>query len=320
MKEKRKGKYRRLTQEQFIEKCKENQKIDLDYSKLEYVTQHDKCEVLCIKHNLVYSQQAQSLMLGKIGCSECLREYKSKRASSHLSEFIEKLDAKFPEHGFDFSKAIYEKASVHIEVTCKEGHTFNAKPNNLMSGHGCPSCFNIRKGHLHNKGRESYILKFRAVHGDLYDYSTVSEFKNCKQKVIVTCPTHGEFSITPDNHVQGKGCPLCGGSGFQPQKSGTFYILKVTDDVIKFGVTNNIERRLKEIRRYSSFDIQPMYLFNFASGYTALDIENKVYRSKDITRKVVSKVDMKHGYVETTYLSNLSKILSIVYEHEDQLL
>ncbi len=155
MKEKRKGKYHRLTQDEFIEKCKANQKIDLDYSKLEYITQHDKCEVLCVKHNIVYSQQAQSLMIGKIGCTECLREYKSKRASSHLSEFIEKLDAKFPEHGFDFSNAKYEKASVHIEVTCKEGHTFNAKPNNLMSGHGCPSCFNIRKGHLHNKVRES---------------------------------------------------------------------------------------------------------------------------------------------------------------------
>lgn len=320
MREKRKGKYRRLTRENFIEKCKVNQKIELDYSKLVYLTQHDKCEVTCIKHNNTYWQQAQSLMLGGIGCLECLKEYKSKQASSNLSEFLEKLNARHPEHGFDFSKAEYKRASEHIEVTCKEGHTFNVKPNNLMSGHGCPSCFNIKKGHLHNKGTESYILKFKEVHGDRYDYSEVHDFKNCKQKVTVLCSQHGSFLITPDNHVQGKGCPLCGRSGFQPQNAGTFYILKITEDVIKFGVTCDLQRRLKELSRYSSFPISPLYIFNFKSGYTALDIENRVYKDRSIVRNVVSKLDLPSGYVETTYSSNIPKILSIVDEYKDQLL
>ena len=318
MKEKRKGKYRRLTQEQFIETCKVNQKIGLDYSKVAYLTQHDKCEVTCIKHSNTYWQQAQSLMLGGIGCIYCLKELKSKNTVSNLEDFLLKFNTKFPDNGLDFTKAKYEKASVHIDVTCKLGHDFKVKPNNLMSGHGCPSCYNIRKGHLHNKGRESYIMKFREVHGDFYDYSTVTEFKNCKHKVIVTCPSHGEFSITPDNHVQGKACPLCGGNGFQPQNPATFYILRVSEDVIKFGITNNIERRLKELSRKSSFDITVLYSFKFDDGYTALNIENRVYKDKSIVRSVVSKADMKEGYVETTYASNLSKILDIVYEYEDQ--
>jgi hypothetical protein len=313
---KRQGKYYRLTQEDFIEKAIQNQIVPLDLSGFVYKTQHDKYELTCLKHNITYMQKGQAILLGSVGCQECLKASKSKNASSNLSEFIDKFVVKFPEKLFDFSKSVYIKANKHIEVVCDKGHKFSVKPNNLMSGHGCPECHRIKLGFLFSTGRDGYIAKFKEIHRDRYDYSTVGEFKNCKQKVDVTCYEHGIFKITPDNHVQGKGCPLCGKSGYQPQRSGIFYILKVSDNVIKFGITNDIERRLKELSKRNSYNLEVLYKFEFDDGYIAQTIESEVYRDSSIIRNVVSKADMPSGYVETTYYSNLSKILDIVYKYK----
>lgn len=57
------------------------------------------------------------------------------------------------------------------------------------------------------------ITKFRAKHGDRYDYSKV-EYVTAKTKVVVICAEHGEFMVTPNNHLSGYGCAKCAGKGF----------------------------------------------------------------------------------------------------------
>lgn len=59
--------------------------------------------------------------------------------------------------------------------------------------------------------REEIIGKFKAVHGDRYDYSAV-EYVNMYTKVCIICPEHGEFMQLPSNHMKGIGCPKCGGN------------------------------------------------------------------------------------------------------------
>lgn len=55
---------------------------------------------------------------------------------------------------------------------------------------------------------EEFIEKARKVHVDKYDYSKV-EYVNNLTKVCIICPKHGEFWQTPNNHLSGKGCPIC---------------------------------------------------------------------------------------------------------------
>ena len=55
---------------------------------------------------------------------------------------------------------------------------------------------------------ESFIEKAKKVHGDKYDYSKV-EYKNCKTKVCIICPKHGEFWQEARQHLSGRGCPEC---------------------------------------------------------------------------------------------------------------
>lgn len=58
------------------------------------------------------------------------------------------------------------------------------------------------------KKEQDFIEKSVKVHNGKYDYSKVI-YKNCKTKVCIICPEHGEFWQTPSNHLNGQGCPMC---------------------------------------------------------------------------------------------------------------
>lgn len=56
---------------------------------------------------------------------------------------------------------------------------------------------------------KTIIGKFRKKHRDTYDYTKVN-FVGSHTKVIITCPSHGDFLQTPAIHLRGSGCPKCG--------------------------------------------------------------------------------------------------------------
>ena len=55
---------------------------------------------------------------------------------------------------------------------------------------------------------EQFIEEAKKIHGDKYDYVKVV-YINKHTKVCIICPIHGEFWQTPNNHLQGHGCPYC---------------------------------------------------------------------------------------------------------------
>jgi len=62
---------------------------------------------------------------------------------------------------------------------------------------------------LKKYNRSIFIEKASIVHNNVYDYSKV-EYVNSKTKVIIICKTHGEFLVTPNNHINNKvKCPEC---------------------------------------------------------------------------------------------------------------
>lgn len=69
------------------------------------------------------------------------------------------------------------------------------------------------------KTTEEFILDAKRVHGNKYDYSKV-EYINNETKVCIICPIHGEFWQTPNKHLLGKGCRLCGNQRISLSQSG----------------------------------------------------------------------------------------------------
>lgn len=61
---------------------------------------------------------------------------------------------------------------------------------------------------MKTKTTEDFIKGAKKVHGDKYDYSLV-EYKNCKNKIKIICPIHGEFEQRASSHLNGCGCKKC---------------------------------------------------------------------------------------------------------------
>ena len=115
-------------------------------------------------------------------------------------------------HGntYDYSKVNYINSKISVIIICPIHGEFSIIPNNhLSSKRGCQECsFEIKKFNL-SKTQEQFIQDAIEIHGLKYDYSKV-KYNGAFTKVIIICPIHGSFIITPHNHLHKRGCKECG--------------------------------------------------------------------------------------------------------------
>lgn len=56
---------------------------------------------------------------------------------------------------------------------------------------------------------EKFLDDAKELYGDKYDYSK-TKYSKSREYVIVTCPKHGDFYVTPERHIKRhQGCPEC---------------------------------------------------------------------------------------------------------------
>jgi hypothetical protein len=60
-----------------------------------------------------------------------------------------------------------------------------------------------------SKKSRDFINRSKEKHKEKYNYDLVL-YENCRTKVKIICPIHGEFEQTPDAHLySGRGCEKC---------------------------------------------------------------------------------------------------------------
>lgn len=97
----------------------------------------------------------------------------------------------------------YVNASTKIKHRCFiDGYEWFAKPNNILSGKGCPKCSGtIQKTH------EEYIEEI-LLNG--FNVEVLERYINAKTPILHRCKFHNiEWKICPSNILQGKGCSEC---------------------------------------------------------------------------------------------------------------
>lgn len=111
-------------------------------------------------------------------------------------------------HGYkyDYSKTVYVYSTQKVTITCPIHGDFQITPDrHIGRKQGCPKC----KGR--NKTTKEFIQEAQKVHGNKYDYSK-TVYRGSGKKVIITCPIHGDFEMSPLVHVNRKcGCKYCSG-------------------------------------------------------------------------------------------------------------
>jgi Protein of unknown function (DUF723) len=113
---------------------------------------------------------------------------------------------------YDYKLVEYKNSKTKIVIICPIHGKFEKQPNkHLSSKQGCPTCGESRGRMKRTQGKDEFIAKAKALHGDMYDYEKV-EYLNNHTKVIIRCPEHGEFEQIPNSHLNGRGCPICAGN------------------------------------------------------------------------------------------------------------
>jgi len=133
---------------------------------------------------------------------------------------------------YEYSKVNYINSYTKVIIICKKHGDFEQLPSNHYK-YGCSKCAfenNIRNNQLKEKSKNEFEQKANLVHQNVYDYSKTN-YINAVSKVTVICKNHGEFSITPNNHLRGKGCPPCGKEKYRLSKIKPFQ--EYYDDFIK---------------------------------------------------------------------------------------
>lgn len=181
----------------FIEKANAVHGGRFGYDRSEYTASRNRLTITCVDHG-DFDQVAADHLRG-VGCPTCAGNIKS--TASIFRQRAHKV------HGdrYGYDGVVYVNTDTPVQITCREHGDFPQTPYSHLSGHGCPVCSGKMRSNT-----PDFIAKARAVHGDRYLYDK-TVYENALSKVIITCPIHGDFEQTPNNHLSGFGCAHCAG-------------------------------------------------------------------------------------------------------------
>ena len=256
----------KVTTASFIKRSTKSHSNKYDYSLSEYISSNLPVKIICPIHGL-FEQMPSGHMQGE-GCNKCGCEATAaKRRVSH-EEFLKRLYNKFPNFPYKFlsdCKGLYspisleDKHGLHemlpasilrgsapsfrsatnknlyfinkareihgntysydrfeytlygskSKITCLKHGDFLQSAMGHLDGDGCPRCGGERVGEAKRYTRQEFIERANEKHSSFYSYDKLI-YTTATDKIIVTCPKHGDFKILPSGHLQGTGCSLCG--------------------------------------------------------------------------------------------------------------
>lgn len=188
-----------LTKEEFIIKCKEKHGDIYEYSKVNYINNQTKVEIICKIHGSFYLAPGKHLQGRK--CQICSGK------NLNTVEFVNRANKKH-KNKYDYSLVDYKGIFTDVKIICPKHGIFIQTPDRHLRNNGCSKCGAEICSHKRTYTTSEFIEKSIKVHGNKYDYS-ISEYIKSKTPLKIICNLHGEFLQTPANHWAGKGCIRC---------------------------------------------------------------------------------------------------------------
>jgi len=128
---------KRLSTEQFIDRAKKIHGSLYDYIDVKYVNAYTKVKIRCKIHG-EFLQTPINHLSGNLnkgsGCLDC-----SGKKQSNTVRFIESARRK---HGdlYNYDLVSYVNKSSKVTIVCKDHGSFLQRPNDHLTGYGCPVC------------------------------------------------------------------------------------------------------------------------------------------------------------------------------------
>ena len=194
---------KKKTNEEFVQDAIKVHGDKYDYSKVKYINSSTKVIIICKEHG-EFEQCPDKHINRKSQCIKCVGKYQ------YTSQEFVKNAQTIHDDKYDYSKVKYINSSTKLIIICKEHGEFEQLPSSHLAGRGCSKCKYVKHGELSRYNSQQFIKKAQTIHGDKYDYSKV-DYTVSKNKVIIICKEHGEFTQLPSGHLDGKGCRKCSG-------------------------------------------------------------------------------------------------------------
>ena len=178
----------RKTTEQFISEAQRVWGDKYDYSLVEYTGALKKIKI--IFEGIIFEQDAISHIQGQ-----------APEKNLNQENFIRKAKLK---HGdkYDYRHVKFISGDSAVMIGYN-GTFYLQKPYQHLIGN-CPENLKLSI----RKTTNTFVRESMLVHDFKYGYDKTDYTKN-QIKVIISCPTHGDFNQTPLSHLQGSGCPNC---------------------------------------------------------------------------------------------------------------
>ncbi len=212
----KRGKYRLTTLETFLIQAKQTHNNKYDYSKVEWKNTSTKITIICPSHG-EFTQIPQNHIRLKCGCRKCGRELTKSKVTKYNTLYFLNQAKKTHGEKYEYTKSLCNSATDKVVIKCLVHGIFKQIANQHLKGHGCPKCNFDQMAKDRSMGKELFINKAKELFGEKYDYSKV-EYINGQKNVCLICPQHGEFVVTPNNHLCKKsGCPICNESKLESE-------------------------------------------------------------------------------------------------------
>lgn len=199
---------KKLTTKEFIQRSIKIHKGLYDYSLSDYKGNLTKIKIICPIHG-VFEQLPKNHLKGA-NCNFCANKSRSKAGNSNktltTNVFIER-SKEIHNNKYDYSLVNYSTVKIPIKIICPVHGEFKQKPKEHLSGNGCKECMYDLK----RLDTDNFIKHSRNMHDNKYIYSATT-YSGSFEKVIITCPKHGNFKQSAYTHKQGGGCSSCNDS------------------------------------------------------------------------------------------------------------
>ena len=200
-----------------------------DFSKTKYNGARNNVILICKEHG-EFEVNPHYGLKQKYICPKCNEQYNDSpyKFKLTLNDWIKRF--KYI-HGdkYDYSLINEENYKDNkIPIICKEHGIFYQTKRDHFIGKGCRKCNStshhgskknlcnehipfhilIGKSYCTKLTKEIFLERCKEKYGDRFDYSNIN-YVNRLTPIKIICKKHGEFEVTPKQHLNSCGCPGC---------------------------------------------------------------------------------------------------------------
>ena len=210
---KKKGKKKKTHEEYVAEVTIKNPNIEVIG---QYIDAKTKIMHHCLQHDIFWEITPDGILTGR-GCKKCKSEKIRNKNNKTHEQYVKELKE------INSNISVIEKyvnSSVAILHQCLiDGYQWDAQPNNMLSGFGCPKCSKrFRRTH------EDYVRELYDINSNI---EVIEQFKGLQTPILHRCKLHKfDWLANPENILNGHGCYKCGNekAGEKNRKTHSQYI------------------------------------------------------------------------------------------------